>query len=627
LGGIAWTLTGSHYDIDIEFKDEMNLAEKIKVSEKITAALKQIQCPVILNPVQLQGLDLDIIFQVLQWLVKKLLETRDEISSRNKSYARSYLQTKSLIKSINEEKTTGVHQQSSTKKLDNSNSDIDSLLSDIKYNYIKTGRQFRPTNKTKIDYNDPLRIYFALIEYGLNKDLSFQRTLIDLLKKKNMMGEKKDDTSKKEIKEANQENTISGTLNKMNTYIDSRRSTVTSQQGGKQQVENSLLPSTGQQKETAAQSAALTTEEKKTLDDIINTNITEVAANKNFHRINTSVIEEIFSDNIDSIVNEIDKFENQKEDESVDRIKIMIKEKERLDLNKQNILFQIKEYEAESENLERKIQTDIEDISTQNEEINKLASSLQENENNFEKLNNQIKFAKIEEEKMLNIGEKIRQKEELKSAIAKFKKDCLEEKNNYDLQIGNFEKKIEKMGDSQNTHVFEEIDKNYQMEYEKLLNRKKDLFDQNKIINLLTRKIQVSPSKLELIQYQKRFQELYDQINQVSEKSKNILNDINSREEVKKLINQKLEMFVQLKDAYKNSKSKKDKENFKESLNSILESLSESLKRSTEKLRNFNKQIEDNQSKLNELQLYENKYMKLIKEYNKEYNKYNKGYN
>ena len=29
LGGIVWTLTGSFYDVDIEFKDEMSLAEKM----------------------------------------------------------------------------------------------------------------------------------------------------------------------------------------------------------------------------------------------------------------------------------------------------------------------------------------------------------------------------------------------------------------------------------------------------------------------------------------------------------------------------------------------------------------------------------------------------------------------
>jgi hypothetical protein len=235
-----------------------------------------------------------------------------------------------------------------------------------------------------------------------------------------------------------------------------------------------------------------------------------------------------------------------------------------------------------------------------------------------------VKSAKISEEKMKIVGEKIKQREDLKVAITSFKKDCLEEKKSYDSQLQVIEKKIEKMNDVENTQVFEEIDKNYQNEYDKLVIRKKDLFDQNKIINLLTRKIQVFPSKLEIIQYQKRFQELYDQINSLSEKSRKILNEINAREEVYKLLNQKLEIFIQLKDAYKNSKSKKDKENFKESLNSVLSSITESVQKSTEKLKQFNKSIEDNQSKLNDLQIYENKYMKLIKEYNKEYNKINR---
>jgi hypothetical protein len=141
---------------------------------------------------------------------------------------------------------------------------------------------------------------------------------------------------------------------------------------------------------------------------------------------------------------------------------------------------------------------------------------------------------------MKKIGDNIKHKEELKSGITKFKKDCLEEKKLYDTQLEILEKKVSKLADSENTQVFEEIDRNYQNEYEKLLLKKKDLFEQNKIINLLTRKIQVCPSKLELIQYQRRFQELYDQINQISEKSKKILNDLNSKEEIKRLLGQKV---------------------------------------------------------------------------------------
>ncbi len=244
----------------------------------------------------------------------------------------------------------------------------------------------------------------------------------------------------------------------------------------------------------------------------------------------------------------------------------------------------------------------------------------------MEKIGAKVKSAKISEDKMKFYGEKIKQREDLKIAITKFKKDCLEEKKVYDNQLSNYEKKIQKMNDSENTSVFEEIDRNYHNEYEKLLIKKKDLFEQNKIINLLTRKIQVFPSKLELLQYQKRFGELYDGMNNVSEISRKIMNEINSKEEVMSLLNQKLEMFISLRDAYKSSKSKKEKEAYKVNVDSIMLSLTESLKKNVDRLKGLSKSIEDQSEKLNELQLYENKYMKLIKEYNKEYNKFS-GFN
>lgn len=87
-----------------------------------------------------------------------------------------------------------------------------------------------------------------------------------------------------------------------------------------------------------------------------------------------------------------------------------------------------------------------------------------------------------------------------------------------------------------------------------------------------------------------------------------------------------MEVFQQLKDCFKNTKTKKDKENFKTNLANVLESLDEMIIRSNERLKDLNKNMEKSKEKLNELQLYENKYMKLIKEYNKEFNKSNKAY-
>lgn len=58
-----------------------------------------------------------------------------------------------------------------------------------KYTYFNKDRIFKPVNNYNFPTNDPLRIYYNLIEYGMNKDISFQKNLIDLLKKKGLVEE------------------------------------------------------------------------------------------------------------------------------------------------------------------------------------------------------------------------------------------------------------------------------------------------------------------------------------------------------------------------------------------------------------------------------------------------------
>jgi hypothetical protein len=42
---MCWTITGSKHDIDLEFDDDLNLGQKVKLSEKVVAALKAMECP------------------------------------------------------------------------------------------------------------------------------------------------------------------------------------------------------------------------------------------------------------------------------------------------------------------------------------------------------------------------------------------------------------------------------------------------------------------------------------------------------------------------------------------------------------------------------------------------------
>ena len=557
LGGLAWTLTGCFYDIDIDFKDDMNLTEKIRVSEKIVAGLKSINCPFQINPIQIQGLDLKPIFQTLQWLVKRLLETRDERNEMNKKFSINYIEPKI-------EKPKPIQK----------NDDI--ILSAV-YNELKPNRQFRPKAKLAFDYNDELRVFFGMIEFGLNKEIAFQKQLIELLKKKNLIA--KDTGDEK------------GTSKKA--------STITGNEPNK-----------------------LTKEEMKTLNDLVTNNIEEISKTNN-QKVNAGIIEAIFSENMTAIANEIENFENSKGDEGIDQIKLMVKEKERLEQNKINILSQISTYENELNGIKQDTNAENEEINRIKNEIEQLEKTLEQNKLNKDTIIQRVKEEKLSEEKLKFLSQKNKEKEELKTAISRFKKDCLDEKKKYDAQLENYEKKIAKLNDEENLQLFNEIDTSYNAEMEKNLKTKKELFEKNKEINKLTRKIQLYPSKLEIIQYQKRFQELYDQINNVSEKSMKIIGESNSKNGVVTLLERRLNDFMELRNLYKTLKNKREKEDFKVTLLNAFQNLVESIIRSTEKLADLTKDIDDNQKQLNDLQLYELNYMKLIKEYNKEYNRYN----
>ena len=566
LGGMAWILTGCFYDIDIEFKDEMNLTEKIRVSEKVVAGLKAINCPMTLNPVQIQGLDLKPLYQTLQWLQKRLLETRDERNALNKKISVNFYNKEYI--NIDKNKL----------KLSN---ETDEMLK-TKYNILKENRKYKPKNKlTNLapNYNDELRVFFSMIEFGV-KDIAFQRQFIELLKKRKIIEDKNKN---------NQSTTIGGGIGKMQTNNETQDK--------------------------------LTKEEMKILNDVMNNNIEEISNQEKKQKVNTSIIEAIFSENMAYITKEIENFDNIKGDENIDKIKLYAKEKERLEQNKNNIISQINQYNTELDNCKEQEKKEKEEINKLQEEIEKLRQTKAQNERNKETILQKIKEEKISEEKLAFLSEKNKRKEELKSNISKFKKECLAEKKIYDAQLENYQKKIDKLNDSENIAVFNEIDVNYNAELQKNTEKKKDLFNQNKIINMLTRKIQLYPSKLEIIQYQKRFQELYDQINKISERSTKILRENHSKGQVIALLKQKEQVFNDLKTMYQSIKPK-EKDKFKVTINNVTLSLGPSLTNSSNRLKEYSENIDKNQKQLNDYRLHESNYLRLIKEYNKEYNKY-----
>jgi hypothetical protein len=84
VGGLCWCITSSGEDVDVDilFRENSTIGQKIALSEAIVRALRKMNCTSQLQPHQIQGgvggSDYSAIYPVIVWLIKKFFERRHE---------------------------------------------------------------------------------------------------------------------------------------------------------------------------------------------------------------------------------------------------------------------------------------------------------------------------------------------------------------------------------------------------------------------------------------------------------------------------------------------------------------------------------------------------------------------
>ena len=142
---MTWCILNCAVDIDVDllYQENASIGKKIALTEKIVAVLPKMNCPYRIEPHQIQGLDFINIFPVVQWLVKKALETRAERESFNRMY--SLRQFENLTNHKIENKT------------------LNKVLTEqIEQN--KPKRKLQPV-KPFTDKEDAVRVMLTLMEY------------------------------------------------------------------------------------------------------------------------------------------------------------------------------------------------------------------------------------------------------------------------------------------------------------------------------------------------------------------------------------------------------------------------------------------------------------------------------
>ncbi|XP_038607473.1 coiled-coil domain-containing protein 93 isoform X2 [Tachyglossus aculeatus] len=89
VGGLTWCISTCSYDVDVDllFQENSTIGQKIALTEKLVSVLPRMQCPHRLEPHQIQGLDFIHIFPVVQWLVKRAIESREESGDYVRSFS------------------------------------------------------------------------------------------------------------------------------------------------------------------------------------------------------------------------------------------------------------------------------------------------------------------------------------------------------------------------------------------------------------------------------------------------------------------------------------------------------------------------------------------------------------
>lgn len=89
VGGMTWCIEMCNFDVDVDllFHENLTIGQKIALTERIVGVVRSMGCPPRLEPHQIQGLDAIHIFPVIQWLVKKALETREEFGDETRKFS------------------------------------------------------------------------------------------------------------------------------------------------------------------------------------------------------------------------------------------------------------------------------------------------------------------------------------------------------------------------------------------------------------------------------------------------------------------------------------------------------------------------------------------------------------
>nr|XP_008256641.2 coiled-coil domain-containing protein 93 isoform X1 [Oryctolagus cuniculus] len=568
VGGMTWCITTCNFDVDVDllFQENSTIGQKIALSEKIVSVLPRMKCPHQLEPHQIQGMDFIHIFPVVQWLVKRAIETKEEMGDYIRSYSISQFQK---TYSLPEDDDFIKRKEKAIKTV------VD--LSDV----YKPRRKYKRQQGAEELLDEESRIHATLLEYGRVTD-PFMR------------------------------------------YGFSRQSKTEKAEDKKPTLPASLSAT---EKADAHEEDELRAAEEQRIQSLMTT-MTAMANEES--RLTASSVGQIVglcSAEIKQIVSEYaEKQSELSAEESPEKLGTsQLHHRKVISLNKQ-ILQKTKHLEELREN-HSNLQSRYNDTKKTLTELKSHSEKLDKEQEALEKVE-----SKADPSILQNLRALVAMNENLKIQEQEFKAHCREEMTRLQQEIEKLkaerapgsDEKTPSSGEPPGalTHVMthnEDLDRRYNMEKEKLYKIRLLQARRNREIAILHRKIDEVPSRAELIQYQKRFIELYRQISAVHKETKQFFTLYNTLDDKKVYLEKEISLLNSIHENFSQAMaSPAARDQFLRQMEQIVEGIKQS-RMKMEKKKQENKMRRD---QLNDqyLELLEKQrlYFKTVKEFKEE---------
>ena len=521
LGGLAWCITSSNVDVDVDvfFSDEAPLGEKIDVGERVCKALVQMKCPHALTSPQIRGLDFLKIFPVVQWLVGKVIETREETAELIRLFTESQ-----FAKKFTHPEDSVFHSQLEGAK---------QFFGTVNDTY-KPRRRFKRSALENVS-DEAAIVQNTILEYG-----NFSRAGTAEGKKGKEKGKEEKDEIEEKFKSEYAAFASSGL------------------------VSGSLVGSmigihADEIKKSQSAYEALKQEE-----------MTKASMNQQ------QMAEDQYNRQVEARKRQMAGYKQMYE-----------------------------EAKSKHSAMQEKLQ-ELQEELLQKREVNRKIEEGIEKFNEMEKSGNAGDIKTLKSLVALN--------ESLKKQQEEFKANCKRQVAEYKEKMEALQKGGEEAGEE--GERLRLIEQTHDNDSERLRQARALLAKKNRTILLLERKIDETPSRTELTQYQREFVELYEQVAAKLMETRQYYNSYNTLEDQRVFLSKEVSILDSINDNYNVAmQSKTNKENLLKSMQQIIESVEKNSVKTQDKLSNETATRDSLKKKYNELIEKQGAFVKATKEF------------